>query len=395
MSTSRPGIQQSIFERSYRDRCELAFILLRDGQVYDLSEHAYQLQFFRTSFFHSPILAVDLIIFGSKISVVLTAEQKSLLREQDVLFALTRSDGTTLSEGTLSWKVRRDSKIFNPPDIIINFDTALGEILVKLGYLYVDGENVQIIENLTEEAKQARTGAVAARAGAENAESGAVSSRNGAATERLGAETARTGAENAESGAVSARNGAANERLGAETARTGAENAESGAVSARNGAATERLGAETARTGAENAESGAVAARNGAATERLGAETARTGAETALTGANTARTGAEAAQTGAQNARTGAEAARDEVNAAKDSFIRNSADVWGLKISQKVSLTAEEYNALPVKPSSIAYIVTTAPTPVILQSVSLTRTEHNSIGSEAEDPEVEYLIIEE
>ena len=367
MSTSRPGIQQSIFERSYRDRCELAFILLRDGQVYDLSEHAYQLQFFRTSFFHSPILAVDLIIFGSKISVVLTAEQKSLLREQDVLFALTRSDGTTLSEGTLSWKVRRDSKIFNPPDIIINFDTALGEILVKLGYLYVDGENVQIIENLTEEAKQARTGAVAARAGAENAESGAVSSRNGAATERLGAETARTGAENAESGAVSARNGAANERLGA----------------------------ETARTGAENAESGAVAARNGAATERLGAETARTGAETALTGANTARTGAEAAQTGAQNARTGAEAARDEVNAAKDSFIRNSADVWGLKISQKVSLTAEEYNALPVKPSSIAYIVTTAPTPVILQSVSLTRTEHNSIGSEAEDPEVEYLIIEE
>ena len=341
MSTSRPGIQQSTFERSYRDRCELAFILLRDGQVYDLSEHSYQLQFFRTSYFQPPIFSVDLPIFGSKISVVLTAEQKSLLREQDALFALTRSDNTTLSEGLLTWKVKKDSKIFTPPSIILNFDTASGEVLVRLGYLYVDGANVEIFESLTEEARQARTGA----------------------------ETARTGAETAETGAIAARTGAQSERIGAETARTGAETAEAGSIAARTGAQSERIGAETARTGAETAETGAIAARTGAQSERTGAETARAGSETA---------------------RTGAEAARDEVNATKDSFIRNNTDIFGAKVTAIVSLTQAEFDGLALKLNTTMYVISPDPAAVLLQLVGLTQAEYDGLA--VKDDETAYLI---
>ncbi len=362
MATSRPGVYQSVFERSYRDRCELAFILLRDGQVYDLSEHSYKLHFYRTSFFHQPLLSVDLSVFGSKISVVLTAEQKSLLREQDVLFSLTRSDDKTLSEGILTWKVKKDSKVFNPPDIIINFDTISGEAILQLGYLYIDGSNVEIVESLTQEAKQARNEAVDARTGAENAETGAVAAKTGAETARTGAETARTGAENAETGAIAAKTGAEAARTDAETARTGAENAETGAIAAKTGAEEARTGAETARTGAENAETGAVAAK----------------------------TGAEAARTGAETARTGAEDARDEVSAIKDSFIRNNTDVFGAKVTAIVSLTQTEFDDLPLKLNTTMYVVSDDPTGVILQLVGLTQAEYDGLLDT--DEETLYLI---
>ncbi len=90
----------------------------------------------------------------------------------------------------------------------------------------------------------------------------------------------------------------------------------------------------------------------------------------------------------AELAQEGAEEARDEVNAIKDSFIRNSSDTFGTKTTALVSLTDEEFEDIPLKLNSTMYVTSDAPTEAILQIVGLTQEEYDSIP----DPDAEVLF---
>lgn len=94
----------------------------------------------------------------------------------------------------------------------------------------------------------------------------------------------------------------------------------------------------------------------------------------------------------AQSARVGAEGARDEVNTMKDSFIRNSTDIFGEKVTEIVSLTQAEYDALPLKINTTLYVITAAPIAGILQVVSLTQAEYDALA--VKDNQTLYLIAE-
>lgn len=86
------------------------------------------------------------------------------------------------------------------------------------------------------------------------------------------------------------------------------------------------------------------------------------------------------------------ESAKNEINSIKDTFIRNSTDVFGDKVTEVVSLTQGQYDALALKISTTMYIITAVPVAGILQTVSLTQAEYDALSTK--DNQTLYLIAE-
>ncbi len=394
--SSYPITRDICIGRIKTDPCFIALVLAQNGTPLDLDGKSVEL-FFLTG--EKVLLQKDPDQVEDNRAIYILSETDKAALYANVIKLAIKLDGVTIGEGRFEWGSQDGEVSKNPPAIGININTVAESIewfevvigprgpkgksawqyAVEKGYTGTEEEYAEEMAHLPEYADDTegfRNEAEGFRDEAQGFATSAQGSATAAGNSAGAAEASANNAGNAAGASITARNQAetfaGNASNSANAAGASAGNAEgfaNAASSSASAAGGSAIAAENAKTDAENAAAAALSHKNAA--------------EFAETGAETARTGAELAQ-------EGAEEARNEVDAMKDSFIRNSSDTFGAKVTAIVSLTQTEFDDLPLKEITTMYVVSDDPTEVILQLVGLTQAEYD--GLPAKDPETMYLI---